>query len=59
MIGYNEYWISAYSQCGDQFGATIIAKSEEDMFFLFSLEYPDCEIADYGRVEEEEVCVED
>lgn len=52
------YWISAYSQYGEQFGACISANDEEDLIYLFSLEYPDCEVADYGVMEEEDLCQE-
>ena len=48
-----EYWISAYTQSGEQFGATIEAENDDKLFEEFQKQYPDCEIADYGINEPE------
>ena len=46
-----EYWISAYSQMGNQFGGTIEANNPQELFEIFRQKYPDCDLADYGEYE--------
>ena len=43
-----EYWVSAHTDYGDLFWATIEAVDDDDMFRKFREEYPHCDIADYG-----------
>lgn len=43
-----EFWVSAYTQYGNQFGATVVAEDKDDLDWKFREEYPDCEFADYG-----------
>ena len=46
-----EFWISAYDRNG-QFGDSIKAKDEEELFLIFEQKYPYAELADYGEYED-------
>ena len=48
-----EYWISAYDRHG-QFGGSIKAKDDDELFLIFEYRYPYAELADYGEYEEDE-----
>ena len=45
---WKEYWVSAYTMYGVQFGVTIIATDDEDFDREFDRAYPECDFADYG-----------
>ena len=49
------YWVSASDPNGNQFGTSINdANDVDELFYLFRVRYPNCEIADYGRYDEVE-----
>lgn len=48
-----EYWVSAYTQDGQQFSDSIEADNVDELFTIFHSNHPDCEIADYGEYEDD------
>ena len=48
-----KFWVSAYTQYGNQFGTIIEAADVNEMVSIFERQYPDSDFADYGEYEEE------
>ena len=47
--GMKLYWVSAYTlMWGSQFGCTIWAHNEEELWQNFEEKYPDSDVADWG-----------